>query len=238
MGKMAELIRVARKYVGYDYRHFTAEFGGGVWAWCAAFVSTVAKESGNEDIIPRTTSCNEQIRLFKEKKTWIGKTNDIRVGDIMYYDWDGKADPEYYTRPVEHVGIVCEVTGNTIKVIEGNKGDLPNSQTAVGIRTITKDYYAIYGVARPSYDSENSKPKDTFEKVKIEVRQLSMGAEGKDVEAMQAILIAKGFSCGTSGSDGEFGGWTSDAVKAFQKSSKIEVDGICGPETWTELLKA
>lgn len=231
MGKMAELIRVARKYVGYDYRHFTADFGGGVWAWCAAFVSVVGKESGNSDVIPRSTSCNEQIRIFKTQNAWLGKTTDIRVGDILYYDWDFKNEP----LPADHVGIVIEVNGNKLKVIEGNKGNANNDCTTVGIREITNTYAYIFGVARPRYAAENvSKPAD--KKVSIEVRQLQIDMEGKDVEAMQAILIAKGFSCGTAGSDGEFGGWTCDAVKEFQKAHKLEVDGICGPITWAELI--
>lgn len=235
MGKMSELIRIARKYVGYDYRHFTKGFGGGVWAWCAAFVSTVAEESGNADVIPRSTSCNEQISMFKDKGAWIGKTTDIRVGDILYYDWDGKADPEYSTRPVDHVGIVAEVSGNNIKVIEGNKGDAESSCTAVGVREITKSYAYIYGVARPKYGiSDASEPES--KKITVETRQLCFGMKGKDVEAMQAILIAKGFKCGTAATDGDFGGCTRDAVKMFQEVHKLEVDGICGPETWGELI--
>ena len=232
MGKMTELVRIARKYVGYDYRHFTAAFGGGCFAWCAAFVSTVAKESGNGDIIPSSTSCNEQIRIFKSNRSWIGKTTDIHVGDIIYYDWDFLDEP----LPADHVGIVIEVNGNSLKVIEGNKGDAESSQTAVGIREIPKDYRYIFGIARPKYDSvEAEKPVDKI--ISVEVRQLQRGMTGKDVEALQGILIAKGYSCGSYGSDGDFGDKTHDAVRNFQTDRKIEVDGICGQQTWKELLR-
>ena len=235
MGRTADIIRYARKYIGYDYRHFTAEFGGGCYAWCAAFISTIAKESGNGDIIPRSTSCNEQIRLFKDLGCWLGKVNDVRVGDIIYYDWDGTADPEYRTRPVEHVGIVAEVNGNNLVVIEGNKGDAANSDTRVDFRRITKGYPYIFGYARPKYDTaESVKHEDKY--VSVEVRQLEYGMEGKDVEAMQAILIAKGHSCGKYGSDGDFGDCTVDAVRDFQTQHKLTVDGICGEKTWKELI--
>lgn len=232
MGKMTELVRIARKYIGYDYRHFTAEFGGGVWAWCAAFVSTVAKESGNGDIIPRSTSCNEQIRLFKAQGAWLGKTMDIHVGDILYYDWDFKDEP----LPAEHVGIVAEVNGNMLKVIEGNKGDAGNAQTTVGVREISKGYAYIFGVARPNYAASDT-PVVEDKIVTVEIRQLSSGMKGRDVEAMQAILIAKGYSCGSYGSDGDFGSRTYDAVRNFQTDRKIEVDGICGQQTWKELFR-
>lgn len=232
MGKMTELIRIARKYIGYDYRHFTAMFGGGCFAWCAAFVSTVAKESGNGDIIPASTSCNEQIRIFKSNKSWLGKTTDIRVGDILYYDWDFADEP----LPADHVGIVIEVNGDTVKVIEGNKGDAGNAQTTVSTRVISKNYKYIFGIARPKYEApEASEPVSKV--VTVEVRQLERGMKGKDVEALQAILIAKGYSCGTYGSDGDFGDRTFDAVKNFQTERQIEVDGICGQQTWKELLR-
>lgn len=232
MGKKSELIRIARKYIGYDYRHFTAEFGGGVWAWCAAFVSTVAKESGNGDIIPRSTSCNEQIRIFKQSGCWLGKTTDIQAGDIIYYDWDHISEP----LPADHVGIVIETTGEKVKVIEGNKGDADSDRTSVGVREITKGYSFIYGIARPKFDATDAVPAEP-KIVTVEVRQLSRGMTGKDVEALQAILIAKGYSCGSYGSDGDFGDKTHDAVKNFQTDRKIEVDGIAGQQTWKELLR-
>ena len=38
--------------------------------------------------------------------------------------------------------------------------------------------------------------------------------------------------------DGEFAGFTHDAVKAFQADRSIDVDGICGPQTWALLVEA
>lgn len=232
MGKKSDLIFQARKYIGYDYQHFCNEFGGGCWAWCAAFVSTIGKESGNEDVIPRTTSCNEQIRIFKERGQWLGKTSDIQAGDIIYYDWDFLDEP----LPADHVGIIAEVNDGMIKVIEGNMGDRDNSDTTVGYRTIPKGYKYTFGIARPAYSEESSTPV-TSKIITVEVRQLEEGMEGKDVEALQAILIAKGYSCGSYGSDGDFGKKTKDAVKNFQTDRKITVDGIAGAQTWKELLR-
>lgn len=232
MGKKSDLIFQARKYIGYDYQHFCNEFGGGCWAWCAAFVSTIGKESGNEDVIPRTTSCNEQIRIFKERGQWLGKTSDIQAGDIIYYDWDFLDEP----LPADHVGIIAEVNDGMIKVIEGNMGDRDNSDTTVGYRTIPKGYKYTFGIARPAYSEESSAP-GTSKIITVEVRQLEEGMEGKDVEALQAILIAKGYSCGSYGSDGDFGKKTKDAVKNFQTDRKITVDGIAGAQTWKELLR-
>ena len=40
------------------------------------------------------------------------------------------------------------------------------------------------------------------------------------------------------GIDGEYGTKTVNAIRAFQKSCGIKVDGICGPNTWTMLSKA
>lgn len=232
MGKMADMISKARKYVGYDYNHFCAQFGGGCFAWCAAFISTIGKESGNGDIIPWSTSCNEQIRQFKSAGAWLGKTTDIQVGDIVYYDWDFKDEP----LPADHVGVVCEVNGSNIRVIEGNMGNADNCDTTVGYRTITPQYKYIFGIARPAYTGQTATTKEQVY-VNVELRQLEKGYTGRDVEALQAILIAKGISCGTYGSDGEFGDCTDKAVRNFQTERKIEVDGIVGPQTWKELFK-
>ncbi len=51
---------------------------------------------------------------------------------------------------------------------------------------------------------------------------------GDDVAALQARLTEMGFHCGRV--DGIFGAMTEAAVKEFQKSVGVVVDGKCGPE--------
>lgn len=70
----------------------------------------------------------------------------------------------------------------------------------------------------------------------VEVKVLKKGAKGAEVKAMQILLIGYGFSCGSSGVDGSFGGATDKALRSFQKAMGLEVDGSCGPKTWAKLL--
>lgn len=59
--------------------------------------------------------------------------------------------------------------------------------------------------------------------------------KGEDVRAMQRALISKGYSCGASGTDGQFGAGTESAVKAFQKANGLTADGIVGQYTCIKL---
>ena len=61
------------------------------------------------------------------------------------------------------------------------------------------------------------------------------GMKGELVKAIQASLYCHGFS--TKGIDGKFGPDTVKAVKEFQKSVDITVDGYVGPVTVGALLK-
>lgn len=69
-------------------------------------------------------------------------------------------------------------------------------------------------------------------------RTLRNGSKGPDVEAMQDYLIQLGFSCGSRGSDGDFGDATEQAVEKFQKACKLAVDGIYGPKSHAALMDA
>ena len=53
---------------------------------------------------------------------------------------------------------------------------------------------------------------------------------------MQAVLIARGYDCGSAGSDGKFGTDTEAALRRFQSACNIAADGVCGPVTWACLL--
>lgn len=70
----------------------------------------------------------------------------------------------------------------------------------------------------------------------VKMRQLQRGMEGSDVRTLQAALIANGFSCGSAGTDGDFGAGTEAALKKFQTKYSLGADGIAGNGTWGKLL--
>lgn len=60
------------------------------------------------------------------------------------------------------------------------------------------------------------------------------GAQGNLTKTLQGGLICNGYS--TNGFDGIFGSGTDSAVRSFQKSKGLSVDGIAGKNTWKALL--
>ena len=58
---------------------------------------------------------------------------------------------------------------------------------------------------------------------------------GDDVAALQSRLTEMGFHCGRV--DGIYGSMTESAVKEFQKSVGVAIDGKCGPATIIALLR-
>lgn len=67
---------------------------------------------------------------------------------------------------------------------------------------------------------------------------LKRGDKGAYVTLAQTELIQKGYSCGKTGADGDFGKNTEAAVKAFQQDHGLKVDGIIGQDTWAALDSA
>jgi peptidoglycan hydrolase-like protein with peptidoglycan-binding domain len=62
---------------------------------------------------------------------------------------------------------------------------------------------------------------------------LAKGLTGDPVKRLQERLGELGFDAG--GADGQFGPNTDAAVKAFQQSRGLAVDGVVGPDTWNKL---
>lgn len=113
--------------------------------WCATFGSAMAVACGFTDIIPTECSCTKQIELFQKLGSWV--ENDAHIpkpGDYVFYDWQdsGKGDN---TGGPDHVGIVVSVTGNALKIIEGN------ITNAVGYRDLRVDGRYIRGYGVPKY---------------------------------------------------------------------------------------
>ena len=117
-------------------------------AWCAAFVSAAALESGMTDILPPECSCNRQIKLFRDLGRW-EEDDGYRPlpGDIIYYDWDLPRSIDC-TGWSEHVGIVVGTYGPLICVMEGNKDD------DASYRVIWQNDWCIRGYGLPDYASK------------------------------------------------------------------------------------
>ena len=62
------------------------------------------------------------------------------------------------------------------------------------------------------------------------------GSRGDAAKIVQGALIAKGYSCGSSGIDGVFGTASVAALKSYQKAKGLTADGIAGPATWGRIL--
>lgn len=82
---------------------------------------------------------------------------------------------------------------------------------------------------------------DSTQMIKVLLPRLvqGMGRNGicrAQVKSLQRLLIGHGFSCGTCGSDGNFGPDTAAAVKSFQDKMGLSVDGVVGSATWSALL--
>lgn len=67
------------------------------------------------------------------------------------------------------------------------------------------------------------------------IPEVSMGDKSAAVAAMQAALRFKGFD--PRWTDGEFGSMTLTALRKFQASNGLTIDGIAGEETWSKLMK-
>lgn len=203
--------------------------------WCATFVSAVAVQLGYTDIIPTECSCTRMIELLKKIGAW--NEDDSRTpnpGDLIFYDWEDSGKGDNQNGP-DHVGIVEKVSNGIITIIEGNYSQ------SVKRRTIAVNGKYIRGYGVPKYDEEQkAEEKTTTNKgdYTMEMRNLKKGCKGEDVRALQILLIGRGYSCGGSGADGDFGSNTDKAVRAYQKAKGLTQDGIAGKNTMSSLLGA
>lgn len=64
---------------------------------------------------------------------------------------------------------------------------------------------------------------------------LQIGSSGEEVRKLQQRLVDEGYSVGEAGVDGKYGNDTAAAVKRYQTSNQLTVDGVAGPLTQSRL---
>lgn len=132
--------------------------------------------------------------------------------------------------------------GQTVKASLNERGGVTGGQTGdqSGREICVGNYYEpSYGwgnVLRYEGGDEDEGCAEERVTVTGELPVLARGDKGLSVLAVQGVLIARGFKCGSWGADGDFGPATEAALKSFQNHCRVEDDGVCGPVTWSYLL--
>lgn len=123
--------------------------------WCAEFVSHILKNSDihTDAKVVISNSCTQMQSRMKNSKWWSEPDDDIKVGDIIFYNWCHDYDT---SGNLDHVGIVTEVYTDKIVTIEGNTeanlyGDMNShvrektrSRSELNFNCAYPDYYMRY----------------------------------------------------------------------------------------------
>lgn len=91
-------------------------------AWCATFASVIMFKCSAKNAPYECGVYNMYLKAVKNHEI----VSTPQRNDLVIYDWG-------HNGSLDHVGIIDNITGDTLTVIEGNKSD------AVGIRMISKN---------------------------------------------------------------------------------------------------
>lgn len=134
-----------------------------------------------------------------------------------------------------HVGLYVGGDGGYVIEAHGTMKGVIKSKLAEERWTFYGELKNVdYNNTEPAPAPEPEPQDDTFP-------TLRRGSKGKYVTLLQVKLISQGYSCGSTGADGDFGQNTEKAVKLFQQEhdgpdgKDLKVDGIVGPATWWAL---
>ena len=194
--------------------------------WCAAFVGAVASGCGLGNLIPISASCKRMQEKFPSMGGKVVTTP--QKGDIAFFDWDGDGQMN------EHVGIVTDVSNGIVITIEGNKSD------AVSHREFTNLPVKFW---RPAWtgEIESTEPiqwethRDFYQELTWTEKQeikifptLKIGSIGIYVKILQDFIGLD--------PDGIFGQETDAQFRVYQKEKQLEVDGVCGRQSWSSFF--
>lgn len=181
-----------------------------------------------------SAACRFSAQFFKNNGAWYQLPE---LGDVIFF---------YVGGEINHQGIVVGVKDGSVQTVEGNSSDM------VTRRTYTLASPQIAGYGRPKWSvveeidadpPEASIPAPSEPEAApfsyypyvyaVRVNLLKRGSYGPQVTHMQQLLKENGFDCGEI--DGKFGAATEAALRSFQETVNITVDGEWGGESFNAM---
>lgn len=205
----------------------------GDYAWCAHYVSEVLRYVGVKNMYD--TSCTRLQAKMDASVEW-SEPDDMQPGDILFFDWDKIIEP----LPLDHVAIVVDYDAKSGKItyVNGNgSSSLLVTKQTMNINSKYIQYWMRYVGDQSVKPIPKPDPIPTPKKImcRVELEQLSFGCKSPSVETMQNLLADVGYELDI---DGIFGNETKEVLAKFQEEYKLDVDSICGCQTWKALIEA
>ena len=218
--------------------------------WCLMQVYDLEHDTAGVSEMPKTFSCSGFMNTEFAKARKNREFRTAEVGDFVFFELNNNRGDG-----ADHVGIVVENTGHSIKILEGNvngnsSGIWYDTSTSAVFEYSYNNSCLDWIIDMSEFFTDDEEPEepepepaaedDTFTAT---VRTLKKGCKGNDVKALQRLLYSSGYSVGKSFDDGIFGDDTEKGVKHFQSDNKdsdgnkLEVDGIVGAKTFSALWK-
>lgn len=164
---------------------------------------------------------------------WVAKgsvKDGIPQGVIVCLFYESSDDPSRMAHTgIGYNGQTCECSSG-VQHFEKMK----SKWTKWAIPACFADSYQIPSIPAGEGPEKPSDPAPD----KLDYPTLRRSDKGEKVRLMQSLLSDRGFDLGKYGIDGDFGSATEAALRSFQRSAGLTVDGVCGPKTWAALLDA
>lgn len=197
--------------------------------WCASFVGAVSGGCGLQNIVPVSSSCDRMSKALIKSGAFV--VSVPKPGDIAFFDWNGDGIFD------DHVGIVTHVDSRTVTTIEGNRSDMVAYRQFFPESTPVRFYRPNWSgeVVQPTEPVSWNRYRDFYSELtwdeKSEIKTfptLRIGSKGVYVKILQDFIGVT--------TDGDFGDMTFSNLKIYQGSKQLEVDGICGRQTWSSFF--
>ena len=223
---------------GNDWNHIDRQAGLNFWIGKLADGTVAAVQTMPWDYRPwgcgsgSNGSCNDTHIQFEicedaltDKSYWTAcykEACEMTAYLCKMFNIDPKGTISYNGLKVP---TIIDHTGSHSLGLGSNHGDVQHWSRKYGVtmETVRNDVAALLAGGDSVVTTDTS---------------LRKGSTEEAVKTMQTMLIACGYSCGSTGADGDFGKNTEAAVKAFQKDKGLTVDGVYGVQTKAALEKA
>ena len=212
--------------------------------WCAAFISWCFMKAFGLDNAKKLLKHWPYVYCPTLGKLFARNANP-KIGDIVIF---------YHNGTFTHTGLVTAVIGDRFYTIEGNTSGASgiiangggvcaksylNSQMP-GTKFCTPDYSIVSDASAPAKpENTSSNTTQTGEEYMFEPKTVKAGDKNTSVLLLQEILKSRGFKGKNKKDldlDWEAGDNTIYALKQYQKSRGLDVDGVCGSATWKDLI--